>query len=760
MKRLLLLTPALLMGLSLFAGTITVKNVTELHQADKNAKPGDVIILANGEWKDAMLRLGSKGTKEKPITFIAQTPGQVLITGHSNLKIGGQYLIIKGLQFLNGFAGTNAVIEFRLNKDQLANNCRVTECSINEFNNVKRMNENYWISFYGKNNRLDHSYFRNKKNMGVLIAVILDDERSRENHHSIDNNLFDGRPPLASNSGEIIRVGVSQHCQFNSFTNITDNYFKECDGETEIVSIKSGGNIVKNNLFRECQGGVVLRHGDNNTVENNIFLGNYKDGTGGVRVINKGQWVVNNFFFACRGVDFRSPLSVMNGIPNSPAHRYVQVTDAVIANNTFYNCSAASFCEGSDAERTLPPDNVYFANNIFYNTKDTNIYRVSDNMSGFAFSSNTASSAIAQALPAGFVKAAIQAASNNIAPLPAQISKKSAAVPDSIQKVALNRLGHKLPAAVGFGNKGTLQSVYQNAVTASGPVWLRASAKGRWTGMQVPVAECSSAEEVYAAIGRKEPIIIKLTGKEYMLDRPFTIQSHVTFDGNKATIRFSTPAIPAVFMVNGGGHLLLYNLMAEGSNVKAKSFICSDTSGPSNHYNIEMRASGVQGFDRMRGCESIFFSHKSTVADSVIFAGNSFSDNNADIIVMAEEKDDKGYYNAEKILIGQNQLKNINGVLLNVYRGGNDESTMGPKLIFENNTIEACKTPGSQPLISLTGVQQTKVISNTFKNANPQGVVLGYKDIVRARHLLEGNSFKDSGKVAENGFVENRDKAN
>jgi poly(beta-D-mannuronate) lyase len=757
MKRLLLLTPALLMGFFLFAGTITVKNVNELHQADKNAKPGDVIILANGEWKNAMIKLGSKGTKEQPITFAAQTPGKVLITGHSYLKIGGEHLIVKGIQFINGFAGSTAVIEFRLNKDQLANNCRVTECSINDFNNVKRMDENYWISFYGKNNRLDHSHFRNKKNMGVLIAVILDDERSRENNHSIDNNFFDGRPPLASNSGEIIRVGVSQHCQFNSFTKITDNYFRECDGETEIVSIKSGGNVVKNNLFRECQGGVVLRHGDNNTVENNIFLGNYKDGTGGVRVINKGQWVVNNFFYACRGIDFRSPLSVMNGIPNSPAHRYVQVTDAVIANNTFYNCSAASFCEGSDAERTLPPDNVYFANNIFYNTKDTNIYRVSDDMSGFAFSANTASSAISQILPAGFVKAAIRSANNNIAPLPAQISNKSAAVPDSLQKVATTRLGHKLPVVVGFGNKGILQSVYQNAISSSGPGWLKTAQKGRWSANPVPVVKCASAEEVYTALARNEPVIIKLTGKEYTLDRPFTIQDHVTFDGNKATIRFSTPAIPAVFMVNGGGHLLLYSLMAEGSNVKAKSFICSDTSGPSNHFNFEMHRSGANGFDRINGCNSIFFSYKSTVADSIIFRNNSFTNNNADIIMMTEEKDDKGYYNAEKIVIARNESRNNKGILLSIYRGGNDESTMGPRLTFEKNSIDGCKTSDAKPLISLTGIQQTKVLSNTFKGANPGGVLLGYKDIVRARHLLEGNTFADSGKISENGFVENRD---
>jgi poly(beta-D-mannuronate) lyase len=60
------------------------------------------------------------------------------------------------------------------------------------------MDENNWVTFYGKNNELDHCSFIDKKNMGVLLAVILDDERSRENFHSIDHNYFGRRLPLAS----------------------------------------------------------------------------------------------------------------------------------------------------------------------------------------------------------------------------------------------------------------------------------------------------------------------------------------------------------------------------------------------------------------------------------------------------------------------------------------------------------------------------------------------------------------------------------
>jgi len=750
MKRLLLLSSLFLLSMMALAGTITVKNINELRDADKNAKPGDIIILSNGEWKDVEIKLSSKGTKEQPVTFMAQTSGSVLITGHSSLKIGGEHLVIKGLYFQKGYAGNTAVIEYRLNKNQLANNCRVTECAIIDFNNPKRMNENYWITFYGKNNRLDNCTFSDKKNMGVLIAVILDDERSRENFHSIDHNFFNGRPPLASNSGEIIRVGVSQHCQFNSNTQITDNYFLNCDGETEIVSIKSGSNVVKNNLFKECQGGVVLRHGDNNTVENNIFLGNYKEGTGGVRVINKGQWVVNNFFYACRGIDFRSPLSVMNGIPNSPAHRYVQVTDAVIANNTFYNCTAASFCEGSDAERTLPPDNVYFANNIFFNNKDSIIYRVSDDIKGFAFNNNMASKTVAQVLPAGFNKTVIQTKEEKIATLPVQAIQKKSIAPDSLQQIAVNRIGHKLPPAVGFGDRQMLNKVYNNALNATGAKWLNGK-RSNWTMSTPTVENCDNAEKVYAVLARNQPVTIVLTAKEYTLDKPFAVSANTLFHSQKQEISFITKDIPAVFMVNGRGELLISELNVDGSKVKATSFICSDTSGPSNHYNLAMTRSNLHGFDRKNGCESIYFAYKSTVADSIVFRGNKFTDNNTDLVLMTEEKDDKGYYNAEKIVFSDNDITTLNGRVLSVYRGGNDESTMGPKLLFTRNNIIGSNA--NNPLISLTGVQQTRLQSNNFSNCNPGTSLILYKDIVRAHHFLEDNRLTGSGKIDTNEFV-------
>src|SRR5262245_21757506 len=145
MIRLFLLKLCLLTVLASSATTYLVKNLDELNEANKKAQPGDFIMLLNGEWNNVIIRLDCNGTAEKPINFKAQSPGKVLIKGNSQLRIGGSYIVVDGLYFTSGFAGDDAVISYRINKDKLANNCRVTNCVINDFNNPKRMDENNWV---------------------------------------------------------------------------------------------------------------------------------------------------------------------------------------------------------------------------------------------------------------------------------------------------------------------------------------------------------------------------------------------------------------------------------------------------------------------------------------------------------------------------------------------------------------------------------------------------------------------------------------
>lgn len=745
-----LFSVSLLMSLISTAKTIVVKNQDEVTAANKEAKPGDIIILKNGEWNSVLLSVNCNGTKEKPVTFKAETSGKVVVTGHSQLNIGGNYIVVEGLYFSNGYSGSASVITFRNNKDEIANNCRVTNTVIDDYNNPKRLDENYWISFYGKNNRLDHCSFYNKKNIGVLLAVILDDNRSRENFHSIDHNYFGVRIPLASNGGEIIRVGVSEQCQYNSNTQIVDNYFEHCDGETEVISIKSCQNIIRNNLFKECQGGVVLRHGNFNTVESNIFLGNNKEGTGGVRIINKGQWVVNNLFYKCRGVGFRSPLSIMNGIPHSPANRYLEVSDAVISNNTFYECTPISFCEGSDSERSVQPHNVKFLNNVFYNTSDKQLYNVYDDISRISFAGNLVSSSFTQALVDGFTRVYLPVKKEAGLVLPDAGNNANSPIPDSLRSIGKSRSSVVLASKQGLCDVGHLQKLLDNAYTACGAKWF--GQKSKMAGAEN--VNCKTAGEILRQLGmnHKKKLVIHLTAREYNFSTPLIIGRDVLITtSQQQAVRFSLaePNAPFFIQILAGNTLVLDKLKLDLAHPNAGTFITTDTSGSSGHCNFSMSNCSVTQY---KG--TFFNAARSSVSDSINIYHCSFENGVGDVFNFMEETDKKGYYNVERMKVINSVFSGCKGQIVSMLRSGRDESTMGPLLVFSNNKVSNCFTENDAALIHLSGVQLSFIVKNAFNTSNEGKTLIHYEDWVRAVHILKGNSIQRSGRIVTNKFVQ------
>jgi poly(beta-D-mannuronate) lyase len=365
-----------------------VTNVSQFDNAAKKAQPGDTILMATGVWENALLVFKANGTADQPIVLMAEKMGQVSIEGKSRLRIAGKYLVVAGLYFRNGQTPGGGVIEFRENGENLAFYCRITDCVIEEFNNPDRFKEDIWVQLYGQHNRFDHNYLAGKENGGVMLVVNLNDQSNQDNYHQIDHNYFGPRPHLGSNGGETIRVGVSTYSLTSSRTIIEDNYFYQCKGEVEIVSIKSCDNIIRRNLFVECEGGLVLRHGNRNLIECNFFLGNNKPHTGGVRVINAGHRILNNYFADLKEDGFRSALTIMNAVPNSPINRYHQIRDVVIANNTFINCDNVELGAGKDMERTARPENVKMVNNVFYSPKTDSLFHIYDNISGISFEGN------------------------------------------------------------------------------------------------------------------------------------------------------------------------------------------------------------------------------------------------------------------------------------------------------------------------------------------------------------------------------------
>ena len=397
-----LLTTGALIGVCLFllstsaysalAEDYRVTDQNEFWALSEKLRPGDNIILGNGIWTDFEIVFEGRGLADAPITLRAETPGEVIITGASNLALSGEYLVVSGLVFRDGYTPSQSVISFRKSKDELANNSRVTQTVIHNFTNPERFEADYWVAIYGKNNRFDHNHLEGKRNRGVTLAVRLDSESSRENYHRIDHNYFGPRPTLGSNGGETLRIGTSHFSRSNSFTTVENNYFDRCDGEVEIISSKSGSNVIRGNVFYESKGTLTLRHGHDNLVEQNVFLGNDVEHTGGIRVINRRQTIRNNYIEGVKGYRFGGALVVMNGVPNSPINRYDGVEDSVIASNSLIDSDHIQLAAGSDAERSAVPIRTSFDRNLIVQSKRTSdVFTVYDDISGISFRENVIS---------------------------------------------------------------------------------------------------------------------------------------------------------------------------------------------------------------------------------------------------------------------------------------------------------------------------------------------------------------------------------
>ncbi|HEX7366210.1 MAG TPA: polysaccharide lyase 6 family protein [Pelobium sp.] len=324
-------------------------------------RPGDRVIMKAGDWKNQKIVFKAKGTLQNPIVLTTENPGKVISSGNATLKIDGEYLIVDGLAFADGYSEKDAVVTFT----KASNNCRLTNSSIVDYNHPDKTFDYKWVSVFGLQNRVDHCKFSGKTHQGTLLVVWLSE---KPNYSQIDHNYFGPRPDLGVNGGEIIRIGTSEWSMFDSYTKVENNIFDKCNGEMEIISIKSGHNFILNNLFYECVGTVTFRHGNHSEVAGNYFIGNHIQNTGGIRLIGENQSVHDNYLQGLAGTDLRAAISVMNALETPKPNEYFQVKHASVKSNMIVDCKEAIVLgAGKNATRLMPPTNLVLENNVVIN---------------------------------------------------------------------------------------------------------------------------------------------------------------------------------------------------------------------------------------------------------------------------------------------------------------------------------------------------------------------------------------------------------
>lgn len=356
------------------------------------AVPGDTLELADGSYDIGGNSLTKSGTAEQRIVIKAQNRGKTELRGSSSFTGKGiSYVTIEGFLF-TGSASTVIKTESCSYMRFTRNTFRLTETTSGKWvliggtYNIAKANSQY--------NRIDHNLFENKKQLGNYITIdgspssLGSPEASRNDR--IDHNHFRTIGPRAVNEMEAIRIGQSEICRSSSFTVVEHNLFEECDGDPEIVSVKTKHSVVRYNTFRRSQGTVCLRSSDSSVVEGNYFFGEGKSGTGGVRLYGVGHSIVNNYFNGLTGDTWDAAVAITNGdaeaTGSTTAHWRPQ--QIIMAFNTFVgNANNFQFGFTNNGSYSKAPQNLTIANNIVLGTQNPFV-KIITQPSGLTYSGN------------------------------------------------------------------------------------------------------------------------------------------------------------------------------------------------------------------------------------------------------------------------------------------------------------------------------------------------------------------------------------
>jgi hypothetical protein len=283
-------------------------------------------------------------------------PGQAVLTGNSSVEVRGRWLTLAGLRFDHT---TTTPITVRESQQ-----CRVTDCALVRCNPPDK-SRLHWIRVAGgesRGNRIDHCYTEGKLTDGVVLTVEGDDGRMPQDTR-IDHNHFKEVTRAVQNGMETVRIGTSQYGQVEAHAVVESNLFEQCNGDAEIISSKSCGNIYRYNTFRECDGGVVMRHGHRSLVEGNFFFGNGRPRTAGIRVHGSDHRVINNYLEGLGQFSLALPAGQSKFAPTG----HEPTLRCVVAHNTVVGSSGPALVlgDGRSALLDTPPTGSLIANNLF-----------------------------------------------------------------------------------------------------------------------------------------------------------------------------------------------------------------------------------------------------------------------------------------------------------------------------------------------------------------------------------------------------------
>ena len=344
------------------ASTIKVSTIAALQTAANTSAAGDVIILADGTYKNNTLTITNSN-----ITIQSATIGGVFLNGTNTITLEGNYITFNGFQFTSGTIIGNAI-------KVSGNYNTLTQLNFNGYDAT------HMVYISGAHNILSNSNFQNKPapnlvnhgGTGDMVQII--PSPTVVGYNVIRYCSFQHMPGFGGDYGnECIRIGDGAYSTYVSRTVVEYCYFEDTgNGDSESISVKSQENCIRFNTMNNNPNAMFsFRNGSNNVAYSNFFIK-----SGGIRCKQANNiFIYNNYFEE----------SAIGQNPNLPgsgtAPIYLEYFGAGygnnfnVVNNTFYKCTPNIINTGLTT--------CTWANNIFYNNL-SNIFSGSTNGQTFA----------------------------------------------------------------------------------------------------------------------------------------------------------------------------------------------------------------------------------------------------------------------------------------------------------------------------------------------------------------------------------------
>jgi poly(beta-D-mannuronate) lyase len=455
-----------------------------------------------------------------------------------------------------------------------------------------------------------------------------------------------------------------------------------------------------------------------------------------------------------KGTNFRSALAVMNGIPKSPLNRYNQVTDVVVAYNTWVNCnSPLQFSVGTNVSqkdvlplseiRSARPTRTIVANNLIYNQEGDEMPIVAyEEIDGVAFESNIINNQnVAFRKYDGLNASSIQMteiAENIFVPA----AKIDVEVYDGFdfETITTDLFGNSRAVvnSIGASCKTPVEIPDILAENSYGASWFSSKKPKR----DAEVFEVSPEKGDLATIVAKAQSgdVIEFSSGSYDLKNSLHINKRIVFQSknkeDKAEIHYTGEKFTPAFEMYPEGDLSIKNVVLTGNSENYAFASLKDNM--LSLYNIHVEGCEISMFD------FILKAYKETFSDEIVFV-NSVLKDCKNGIELSEETDDNGDYNVEFLTIDNCRFENIDNNVIDYYRGGYDESTIGGNLLLTNSTFTNCgRNEETKILLNTRGIVNVDISNNTFRN-NPVKVLALLWGAKNNTH--SNNTIINSGKI-------------